>query len=35
MTKSILIVEDELAISRVLKAYMQKANFKVEQAWGA
>lgn len=32
-TKSILIVEDELAISRVLKAYLQKAQFRVEQAF--
>lgn len=31
--KSILIVEDEIAIARVLKAYLQKANFRVEQAF--
>lgn len=31
--KSILIVEDELTISRVLKAYLEKANFLVEQAF--
>jgi two-component system, OmpR family, response regulator VicR len=29
--KKILIVEDELVISRVLKAYLQKANYEVEQ----
>ncbi|GAX91620.1 response regulator transcription factor [Effusibacillus lacus] len=31
--KTILIVEDELVISRVLKVYLQKANFNVEQAF--
>ncbi|MGO0059378.1 response regulator transcription factor [Brevibacillus fluminis] len=31
--KSILIVEDELTISRVLKAYLEKADFHVEQAF--
>lgn len=31
--KSILLVEDEAAISRVLKAYLQKADFHVEQAF--
>lgn len=31
--KTILIVEDEVAISRVLKAYLEKANFHVEQAF--
>lgn len=31
--KSILIVEDELPISRVLKAYLEKDNFLVEQAF--
>ncbi|MBM7591729.1 response regulator transcription factor [Brevibacillus fulvus] len=31
--KSILIVEDELPISRVLKAYLEKANYIVEQAF--
>lgn len=30
--KSILIVEDELVISRVLKAYLQKAGYEVWQA---
>lgn len=29
----ILIVEDEIAISRILKAYLQKASFEVEQAF--
>lgn len=33
MMKGILIVEDEWAISRVLKAYLEKANFRVEQAF--
>ncbi|WP_019121785.1 response regulator transcription factor [Brevibacillus massiliensis] len=31
--KSILIVEDELSISRVLKAYLEKAEYTVEQAF--
>lgn len=31
--KTILIVEDELPISQVLKVYLQKANFKVEQVF--
>lgn len=31
--QSILIVEDEAAISRVLKAYLNKANYQVEQAF--
>lgn len=31
--KRILIVEDELVISRVLKAYLQNANFQVDQAY--
>ncbi|MBY0123062.1 response regulator transcription factor [Bacillus sp. S/N-304-OC-R1] len=31
--KTILIVEDELPISQVLKVYLQKANFMVEQAF--
>lgn len=31
--KTILIVEDELPISQVLKVYLQKANFRVEQAF--
>lgn len=31
--KTILIVEDEVAISRVLKAYLTKANYQVEQAF--
>ncbi|MFD2370213.1 response regulator transcription factor [Brevibacillus sp. GCM10020057] len=31
--KSILIVEDELPISRVLKAYLEKSQFHVEQAF--
>ncbi len=31
--KTIFIVEDELPISRVLKAYLQKENYKVEQAF--
>lgn len=31
--KTILVVEDELAISRVLKAYLSKAQFQVEQAF--
>lgn len=30
--KSILLVEDELVISRVLKAYLQKADYQVWQA---
>ncbi|MGN7470845.1 response regulator transcription factor [Brevibacillus sp. SAFN-007a] len=30
--KSILLVEDELVISRVLKAYLQKAGYRVWQA---
>ncbi|MFA4134042.1 MULTISPECIES: response regulator transcription factor [unclassified Brevibacillus] len=30
---NILIVEDELPISRVLKAYLEKNNFRVEQAF--
>lgn len=29
MTKSILVVEDEEAISRVLSAYLKKAGFQV------
>lgn len=29
----ILLVEDEVAISRVLKAYLSKANYQVEQAF--
>lgn len=29
----ILLVEDEVAISRVLKAYLNKANYQVEQAF--
>ncbi|WP_429844467.1 response regulator transcription factor [Brevibacillus sp. FIR094] len=31
--QNILIVEDELPISRVLKAYLEKNNFQVEQAF--
>lgn len=31
--KTILIVEDEMPISQVLKVYLQKANFKTEQAF--
>lgn len=31
--KTILIVEDEVPISQVLKVYLQKANFKTEQAF--
>lgn len=31
--KRILVVEDEIAISRVLKAYLAKANYQVEQAF--
>lgn len=31
--KTILVVEDELAISQVLKVYLQKADFHVEQAY--
>ncbi|MDF0726372.1 response regulator transcription factor [Cytobacillus sp. S13-E01] len=31
--KSILVVEDEPAISQVLKVYLQKAGFQVEQAF--
>ncbi|MFZ7103485.1 MAG: response regulator transcription factor [Peptococcaceae bacterium] len=31
--EKILIIEDEVAISRVLKAYLEKANFQVEQAF--
>lgn len=31
--KNILIVEDELSISRVLKAYLEKNQFHVEQAF--
>ena len=31
--KTILIVEDEIAISQVLKVYLQKANFKTVQAF--
>lgn len=31
--KEILIVEDEVAISRVLKAYLIKAGYRVEQAF--
>jgi DNA-binding response OmpR family regulator len=31
--KNILVVEDELAISRVLKAYLSKADYQVEQAF--
>jgi len=31
--KTILIVEDELPISQVLKAYLQKANYKTEQVF--
>ncbi|WP_126424980.1 response regulator transcription factor [Brevibacillus marinus] len=31
--KQILIVEDELAISRVLKAYLERAQYRVEQAF--
>ncbi|MGG1658125.1 response regulator transcription factor [Brevibacillus sp. NRS-1366] len=31
--KNILIVEDELSISRVLKAYLEKNQFQVEQAF--
>lgn len=33
--QSILIVEDEVAISRVLKAYLTKANYQVEQAFNS
>ncbi|MFG0214331.1 response regulator transcription factor [Brevibacillus porteri] len=33
MQNNILIVEDELPISRVLKAYLEKNNFRVEQAF--
>ncbi len=29
----ILIIEDEFAISQVLKAYLQKVNYQVEQAY--
>lgn len=31
--KRILVVEDEIAISRVLKAYLVKADYQVEQAF--
>lgn len=31
--KTVLIVEDEMSISQVLKVYLQKANFKTEQAF--
>ncbi|SHK58557.1 response regulator transcription factor [Desulforamulus aeronauticus] len=31
--KKILVVEDEVAISMVLKAYLTKANYQVEQAF--
>lgn len=31
--KKILVVEDEVAISRVLQAYLTKANYQVEQAF--
>lgn len=31
--KSILLVEDELPISRVVKAYLEKHNYQVEQAF--
>ncbi|UFJ40858.1 response regulator transcription factor [Brevibacillus humidisoli] len=31
--KQILLVEDELVISRVLKAYLEKAEYQVEQAF--
>jgi len=31
--KKILVVEDEIAISKVLKAYLTKANYLVEQAF--
>ena len=33
MLKTVFIVEDEVTISRVLKAYLEKANFRVEQAF--
>lgn len=33
MGKKILVVEDEMAISRVLKAYLMKAGYRVEQAF--
>jgi DNA-binding response OmpR family regulator len=29
----VLIVEDEFAISQVLKAYLQKVHFQTEQAF--
>ncbi|MFC0562432.1 response regulator transcription factor [Halalkalibacter alkalisediminis] len=31
--QTILIVEDEIPISQVLKVYLQKANFKIEQVF--
>lgn len=31
--KTILVVEDETVISRVIRAYLTKANFQVEQAY--
>ncbi|WP_227939470.1 response regulator transcription factor [Alkalihalobacillus deserti] len=31
--QTVLIVEDEIPISQVLKVYLQKANFKIEQAF--
>lgn len=33
MMKTILVVEDEPAISQVLKVYLQKANFQIEQVF--
>ncbi|WP_245835688.1 response regulator transcription factor [Virgibacillus ndiopensis] len=33
MAVKILVVEDEYAISQVLKAYLQKVNYQVEQAF--
>ena len=31
--KTILVVEDDITISRIIKAYLTKANFQVEQAF--
>ncbi|WP_100406058.1 response regulator transcription factor [Bacillus solitudinis] len=31
--KTVLVVEDEIAISQVLKAYLKKANYEVEQVF--
>ncbi|MEK3786026.1 MULTISPECIES: response regulator transcription factor [Paenibacillus] len=33
MSEVILVVEDEVAISRVLKAYLEKSGYQVEQAF--